>query len=189
MLYPGDGRVLITSDWSKDGRFVIFRKDGEKSGRDLATLSFANDRAVTPYLATPFDEYWASLSPDGRWLAYQSTESGRYEIYVQSFPAPGQKSTISKNGGTFPRWRGDGRELYYVAADDQLMAVPLQMGASLRAGTPSALFKLSSLGRRNNRYAYDVSADGQRFLLIRPLEDASTRPLTLVRNWTALLAR
>ena len=187
LLYPGDQRVLLTSDWSRDGRSVIFRNDGEKTGRDIAVLSVANDRAVSHYLATPFDEYWASLSPDGRWLAYQSTESGRYEIYVQSFPTPGQKITISKAGGTFPRWRGDGRELYYVAADDKLMAVPVQIGASLTTGAPVALFELGSLGRRNNRYVYDVSANGQRFLLIRPQENVSARPLTLVRNWTALM--
>ena len=122
-------------------------------------------------------------------MAYQSNESGRNEIYVQSFPEPGRKVTVSKGGGQFPRWRRDGREMFYVSPDDKLMAVPVETGANFTAGAPVALFDVGSYGRRNNRYVYDVSADGQKVLLIRPLEDASTRPLTVVQNWTELLKK
>ncbi len=97
--------------------------------------------------------------------------------------------TVSKGGGIFPRWRRDGKELYYVGADDNLMAVPVETDANFSAGAPVALFDVGSYGRREVRYAYDVSADGQKFLLLRPLEDASTRPLTVVQNWTELLKK
>ena len=174
--------------WSSDGKFIVYRKYGEKTGSDIGVLSLS-DRQTHDYLATPFDEFWAKLSPDGHWLAYQSNESGRTEIYVQSFPEPGRKVTVSQGGGTFPRWRADGKELYYVGAGDKLMAVPVATGANFTVGTPVALFDVGSYGRRENRYAYDVSADGQKFLLLRPLEDNSLRPLTVVQNWTQLLKK
>jgi eukaryotic-like serine/threonine-protein kinase len=175
-------------DWSSDGKFIVYRKIGEQTGSDLGVLSLSN-RQTHDYLVTQFDEFWAKLSPDGHWLAYQSNESGRTEIYVQSFPEPGRKVTVSQGGGTFPRWRADGRELYYVGAGDKLMAVPVTTGANFTVGAPVALFEVGAYGRRESCYAYDVSTDGQKFLLLRPLEDATTRPLTVVQNWTALLKK
>ncbi len=189
LLFRGDSRGLFISDWSKDGKFIVYCKAREKTGLDIVLLPLSGDLQPHDYLATQFDEYWAKVSPDGRWLAYQSTESGRYEIYVQSFPEPGRKVTVSKGGGVLPRWRSDGKELYYIAADDKLMAVPVEMGTNFSVGAPVALFDVGSLGRRRNSYVYDVSADGQKILLIRPLEDASTRPLTVVQNWTELLKK
>jgi Tol biopolymer transport system component len=187
LLLKADSRVLLTSDWSSDGKFLVYRKTHERTGIDIAVLSLSSDRQPQNYLATQFNEDWGKISPDGHWMAYQSTESGRFEIYVQSFPEPGRKVIVSQGGGVLPRWRRDGKELYYVSADDKLMAVPVQTGANFSAGTPVPLFDVGSFSRRVNRYGYDVSADGQKFLVIRPLEDASTRPLTVVQNWTMLL--
>ena len=148
-----------------------------------------SDRQPHDCVATPFDEYLAKISPDGHWLAYMSNESGRYEIYVQSFPELGRRVTVTKGGGILPRWRRDGKELYYIAADDKLMAVPVETGANFAAGAPVTLFDVGGYGRRINRYVYDVSADGQKVLVLRPLEDASTRPLTVVQHWTELLKK
>jgi Tol biopolymer transport system component len=189
LVFKEAARPIFLHDWSGDGKYIIYMKAGEKTGYDLWLLPLSGDRQPKPYLATQFEERWGKVSPDGRWLVYQSNESGRHEIYVQSFPAPGRKVTISNGGGVFPRWRRDGRELYYVAPDDKLMAVPVTTGANVSVGTPVALFDVGSYGRRNNRYVYDVSADGQRILLLRPLEDATTRPLTVVQNWTELLKK
>ncbi len=189
VLFKDESTYTFLEDWSRDGKFIIYRKIGGKTSYDIWLLPLFGDRQPKPYLETQFEERWGKVSPDGRWLAYQSTESGRFEIYVQSFPELGWKVTVSKGGGIFPRWRRDGRELYYVSADDKLMTVPVETGANFSAGTPVPLFDVGSYGRRNNRYAYDVSADGQKFLLLRPLEDNSTRPLTVVQNWTELLKK
>jgi dipeptidyl aminopeptidase/acylaminoacyl peptidase len=180
--------VVRRADWSNDGKYVIYTKTFEKTATDLWLLPLSGDRQPKPFLATPFGEKWGKVSPDGRWLAYQSNDPGRDEIYVQSFPEPGRKVIVSKGGGTLPRWRRAGRELYYVAPDDKLMSVSVTTtGTNLSIGTPTPLFDLGSYGRRNGRYVYDVSADGQRILMLRPLEDATTRPLTVVQNWTELL--
>jgi Tol biopolymer transport system component len=189
LVFKEEARSIYQTDWANDGKYIVYRKDGEKTASDLWLLLLSGDRQPKPYLTTQFDERWGKVSPDGRWLVYQSNESGRNEIYVQAFPEPGRKVIVSKGGGTHPRWRRDGRELYYVAPDDKLMAVPVEPGANFAAGTPVPLFEVGSYGRRNNRYVYDVSADGQRVLLLRPLEDATTRPLTVVQNWTELLKK
>jgi dipeptidyl aminopeptidase/acylaminoacyl peptidase len=189
LVFKEEARSILLNDWSGDRQYIVYRKTGEKTASDLWLLPLSGDRQPKPYLATQFAEDWGKVSPDGRWLVYQSTESGRFEVYVQSFPEPGRKVIVSKGGGTLPRWRRDGRELYYVAPDDKLMAVPVEPGANFSVGTPVPLFDVSSYGRRNNRYVYDVSADGQRVLLLRPLEDATTRPLTVVMNWTQLLKK
>jgi len=189
LLLKGDQQLLLTSDWSSDGKFIVYRQAHEKTKMDLGLLPLFGDRQPRNYTATPFDESYGNVSPDGLWLAYQSNDSGPFEIYVQSFPQPGRKMLVSKGDGMLPRWRRNGRELYYVAADGKLMAVPVQTGARFRAGTPVALFEVGSFGRRLNRYVYDVSADGQKFLVIRQLEDASLRPLTVVQNWTELLKK
>ncbi len=189
LLLKGGQKVIALNDWSSDGKFIVYRHVGEKTQTDISLLPLTGERQPRAYLATQFNEYWAKVSPDGRWLAYRSNESGRDEIYVQSFPEPGRKVTVSQGGGDFPRWRRDGKELYYIGADDKLMAVPVETGANFSAGAPMALFDLGGYSRREGRYMHDVSADGQKFLLLRPLEDATTRPLTVVQNWTALLKK
>src|SRR5262249_30553790 len=126
------------------------------------------------------------FSPDGKWIAFVSNESGRSEIYVQAFPVPGHRISISSNGGVQPRWRG--KELFYLALDGQLMAVPIQSPANEELGgrAPMPLFATNIGGsvQTNNRQQYDVSADGQRFLMNTILEEAAA-PITLILNWRA----
>ena len=188
LLYQDESNAVSASDWSPDGKFIVLRRSGEKTASDLWLLSLTGDRQAKPWLATQFNENWGKVSPDGQWLAYQSDESGRNEIYVQTFPEPGRKVRVSQGGGILPRWRRDGKELYYIGADDRLMAASVTTGTSFTARAPVALFAVGDYGRRQNRYVYDVSADGQKVLLLRPL-DTATRPLTVVQHWTALLKK
>jgi serine/threonine protein kinase/Tol biopolymer transport system component len=165
----------IPRDWSSDGRFILYQNQSAKTGFDLWVLPLIGDRTPWAVAQTSFNENNGRFSPDGRWLAYQSNESGRTEIYVQAFPASGGKSQISTTGGTGPVWRPDGRELFYVTSG-QLMAVPVTPnGSKVDAGTPVALFPVP-VG-----VGYDVSADGQRFLVVPVTKEAS--PITVLLNW------
>ena len=141
-----------------------------------------------PVVQTNFDEQRAQFSPDGNWIAYQSDESGRDEIYVQPFPGPGSKWPISTSGGTQVRWRRDGKELFYVALDGRLMAVPIRIASNAQApevGAPVALFAPplgGAVQQADFRHQYMVSADGQRFLIATVGEEA-TSPITVILNW------
>jgi dipeptidyl aminopeptidase/acylaminoacyl peptidase len=132
------------TDWSADGRFLLFEAVDPKTGSDIWALPFDGDRKPFPVVQTSFDESTSQFSPDGKWIAYQSNESGRYEIYLQPFPGPAGKSQVSTNGGAQVRWRRDGKELFYIAFDGRLMAVPIRFTANavqvIDAGTPMPLF-------------------------------------------------
>ena len=131
---------------------------------------------------------WARFSPDGRRVAYASTESGTSEIYVQPFPGPGAKTRISTSGGRWPEWRRDGRELFYVTPDDRLMAVALTVsGLAFEVGSPALLFtlRIEPPTLFSTTSPYDVSPDGQRFLVNTVLGEGNTAPLTVVLNWKA----
>ena len=162
-------------DWSRDGRFLLY---GNQGPNDLWILPLAGGRRPFAILQTPFNERYARFSPDGRWVTYQSDESGRFEIYVRPFPGPGSAWRVSPAGGTNPEWRGDGRELFYVSADNRLMAVPLD-GGSVAAGAPVALFTLPQVSLR---CPYAASPDGQRFLINRIVSDPA--PITVLFNWS-----
>jgi hypothetical protein len=124
------------------------------------------DRKPAQFLATSANEIQGQVSPDGRWLAYASDESGAWEVYVQSFPSPGAKRTISTGGGTEPQWRGDGKELFYLSADHMMMAVDVNSGSTLQASKPKPLFRAPCSGRSPAyRNYYAVTADGTRFLI------------------------
>jgi len=194
----GNEEVLLQSgankrplDWSSDGRYVIYSNDGAQTARDLWVSPLFGDRKPFPYLQSQYEEYHARVSPDGRWMAYVSNESGRYEVYVQSFPEPRGKWLISTNGGVQPRWRHDGRELFYIALDETLMAVPVRGETALEAGTPVVLFDTNLAYGTTVTFAraqqYDVSPDGQRFLVNQVYESADTPPINVVVNWPALL--
>ena len=146
-----------------------------------------------PFLRTPFNETDGRFSPDGRWIAYVSDESGRFEVYVRSFVESGEavRHQISTAGGLSPRWRRDGRELFFVASDQKMMAVPVRTGASFEAGAPVALFRTGTVVVSGPRATadYDVSADGQRFLITRSIVAENLLPLTAVVNWTQDLKR
>jgi hypothetical protein len=133
------------------------------------------------------NESQGQFSPDGKWIAYVSDESGNLQVYVQSFPELTGKWQVSAGGGSQPRWRRDGKDLFYVAPDRRMMAVTIKAGATFEAEAPRALFE-SRLPAVATRQTYAVSADGQRFLLNAPL-DAESPPMTIVLNWTGLLKR
>ena len=151
------------------------------------------ERKPSPFVKTKFEETQAQFSPDVRWIAFISNESGRDEVYVSSFPTAGGKVRVSTDGGVQPRWRRDGKELFYLSPARKLMAVPIQAGSTLEVGAPQALFDVpfSPIGTGSGvwaRYGYDATADGQRFLVNAPLESA-TVPITVVLNWTAGLKK
>ena len=145
-------------------------------------LPLSGERKPYPFLSTPFSEREGVFSPDGKWAAYQSNESGRFEIYVRPFPGPGGQWQVSIAGGTSPRWRADGRELYYLAADNKLMAVAASaQNGTFVPGTPEALFQ-THIASAVSKQHYDVAHDG-RFLIVTELQDTSTEPIHLLLNW------
>jgi eukaryotic-like serine/threonine-protein kinase len=175
-------------DWSADGRFILYSELSPQTSTDLWVLPMEGERKPWPWLNTPADERQAAFSPEGNWIAYQSNESGRDEIYLQAFvpgvPASGGKRQLSTNGGTNPQWRRDGRELYYIAADGKLMAVEITPGAEMKAGVPRDLFE--PIGYRVNAgRGYAPAGDGQRFLFVTSADEATAPPFTVVLNWMA----
>jgi eukaryotic-like serine/threonine-protein kinase len=163
-------------DWSPDGRHLLYMQQSAKTDYDVWALPIVGDRKPFPVAQTTFAEQDARFSPDGRWVAFESTESGRREIYVQPFPGPGVKMQISSGGGRLPRWPPRGRDIFYLAPDNRVMAVSVtERGSSLEAGTPQALFSLLEVEE------YEPSLEGQRFLINRVVSPAS--PITIVLNW------
>lgn len=132
---------------------------------------------------------WAQLSPDGKWLAYFSDESGNFEVYVQSFPQGGGKKQISTKGGVGPLWRRDGKELFYYALDGKLMALEVKSGDNFEVGLASELFEFSNASGSITVAPYTVSGDGQRFLVNARVDKSASAPLTVVVNWTLNLKR
>jgi len=176
------------NSWSPDGQLLAFTEPNPTAGYDIWVLRMS-DRKAQPFLRTSFTKGAPRFSPDGRWLAYVSNESGRFEIYVQPYPGPGGKSQISTEGGTEPVWNRNGRELFYRNGD-KMMAVDIATHASLVAGKPRMLFEGPYLPRTNlpalaTMPNYDVSPDGQRFLMVKPSESAETAPtqINVVLNW------
>ncbi|HYL34321.1 MAG TPA: protein kinase [Bryobacteraceae bacterium] len=189
-LLFADGLEKFATSWSPDGKFLLFDARGDsKTKNDLWVLPVtperSGERKPIRFAQTPFNEMNGQFSPDGRRIAYQSDESRRYEIYVAPFPGPGGKRQISTAGGVEPRWRRDGKEIYYVAPDLRLMAAAVSVkGDVLEVGAVSPLFAVAGVG---GGYRYDVSADGQHFL-VRTAPNATTEQrLTVVQNWTAAL--
>ena len=178
------------SDMSGDGRFLLSVQSTPR-GYDLGVLTLAGERKSSTFLGTPFNEVQGRFSPNTRWVAYASDESGRFEVYVRPFPAASGQTPISIAGGMQPEWRRDGKELFYISADGKLTAVPVTTdGATFSAGTPHALFDVE-VPEPNPPYPtdYAVTADGQRFL-VNTVVDQPTRPaLTVILNWTAGLKK
>jgi Tol biopolymer transport system component len=191
VLPPDQGISVFPLDWSRDERFVVFAKNMPGTIRDLWVLPRFDERAPYPYLVTPHDEPHAALSPDGRWLAYASGESETYQIVIQPFsdPAAG-KWQISTAGGVCPRWSSDGRELYYLDANSRIVAASLKTGTTFDVGQTTALFETRLAFPIVSAYMppcpYDVTADGQRFLVSEPVRSI---PITVVVNWTSVLER
>jgi serine/threonine protein kinase/Tol biopolymer transport system component len=197
LLYADDVDKFPTS-WSVDGKFLLFNTGptNPKTGADIWALPLTPEKPGAPLkpvlvLQTPFPERDAQFSPDGKWIAYASIESQRPEIYVTQFPPPlsgaGGKRQISTAGGLYPQWRQDGREIFYSGLDRRLMAAEVAVkGGAVEVGQVRALFgPITTWGSGR----YDVSADGQRFLIVPVPEAKSSEPLTLIQNWTAGLKK
>jgi eukaryotic-like serine/threonine-protein kinase len=184
-------------DWSRDGRFLLYHSNDPQSSYDLWVQPMQGDRKPFVFLKTNFDERRAQFSPDGRWVAYTSNQSGRYEVYLRPFngnaagTSTGGQWQVSAAGGINPKWRADGKELYYISPDGKLLAAPIAFKAgTIDPGTPVVLFQTRGVGGAtdvNFGYNYDVSADG-RFLIDTVLEDAAS-PITLLQNWQAGLKK
>ena len=199
--------ILTTSgvthpmDWSRDGRFLLYRSQpltSQTSEWDLwavpvdgepgASRGPAKERNPFPVVQTDFDDRDGQFSPDGNWIAFESNESGRYEIYLQPFPGPGARVPVSAAGGAQVRWRRDGTELFYIALDGRMMAVPIRLGSGkppeIGAAAPLFMTKVGgAIPQGVTRQQYDVSADGQRFLMNTLIEEATASPIRLILNW------
>jgi Tol biopolymer transport system component len=181
-----NGRGKDPSDWSRDGRFAVYRMTSETNNNDLWILPITGDRTPRQFLSTPFDENYARFSPDGHWLAYTSDESGTVEVYVTAFPSGSGKWRVSSAGGAFPIWRGDGRELFYLAPDRTITAAGVSgSGSQFEVSTVQPLFKITPPSQPG--YVYAVSNDGQRFLAIVDVSPAA--PITVALDWQELLRK
>jgi Tol biopolymer transport system component len=151
-------------------------------------LPLFGERKAFPLLRTDFNETSADLSPDGGWIAYASDESGRFEVYISSFPSLEHKVKVSTDGGNLPLWSHDGKELFYIAPVKKLMSVGVKAGTSFEPGLPKELFETSISGGPGGR-RYDVANDGKRFLIVTQVEANKPLPISVVLNWTAGLKK
>ena len=188
-------QVKTPESWSADGRFLLYRSIDPQTSLDLWVVPMVGDRTPSVFLKTPFREGYGAFSPDGRWVAYESNESGRNEIYVRPFVPPAAAGTpptsaggqwqVSTAGGIYPRWRPDGKELYYLNPAGAMMAAPITVtGATLAPGAPMVLFPTRIVGGGEDAAQgrqYDVASDG-RFLINTEL-DTVAAPITLLQNW------
>jgi eukaryotic-like serine/threonine-protein kinase len=172
-------------DWSRDSKYILFRKVNE-----LWYLSWP-DRVAKPLLQAKWTIRNAQFSPDGRWITYASNETGSWEIYVSPFLRANGKWQVSSGGGQEPRWRQDGKELYYVSQDGKIMAVPVKSSASFEAGSPVPLFQTHRRQPISSQdvFSYDVSADGKKFLIITKMDEASAAPLSVLFNWASQMEK
>lgn len=192
----GQDELLLASktsdyvnDWSKDGRFLLYASRRANRGFDLFTLDMTT-RESSGFLETTANEDHATFSPDGRWVAYSSTTTGREEVFVRSFPASGGQYQVSRNGGMQTAWRGDGRELYFLALDGTLMAAEISTATGFESSVPQALFKTTvALDANSYRRQFAVTKDGQQFLVNIPTVAANQPLFTVLVNWPAAVVR
>ena len=176
-------------DWSRDGRYLLYMTDGGATKADIWVYDAAA-KSSKPLIASPFTEHGAVFSPDGKWIAYTSDEGHDEQVYVRSFPDLSTKIQVSSAGGDEPRWRNDGKELFYLAADNTIMAVDVRSaGGSMAIGRAEPLFVIAAEKDRVLRNVYMPSLDGQRFLVLTPIVPASASPLVGVFNWRSGLGR
>jgi Tol biopolymer transport system component len=184
-------RSALTSglEYARDGSVLLTSPTGANAAFDVGVLSLGEQREQSPLLSTPFNEQAAMLSPDGRWMAYTSDETGRHEVYVRPFPERGAKMLVSRGGGTEPRWGPDGKTLYYQGEHEglpYLIAVAVSAGEEFAAGARTPLFDVSEFEPASPHANYDVSPDGTRFTLVHqgPLSE-----MVFVLNWSAEVRR
>jgi Tol biopolymer transport system component len=184
LLKQDDGAPLL-ADWSRDGRYFAYVARSKDTGLDVWALPTFGDRKPIRVTSLPFDETVPVFSPDGRYIAYRSAESGRPEIYVQTFPEPSGKWQVSIAGGNEPHWRADGKELYFRGLDQKLMAVEIQTQGGFQAGTPVMLFPASTQAGAGLRNRFVPAPAGDRFVVVSPQSRESIGPTTVVLNWDA----
>jgi Tol biopolymer transport system component len=187
------GKRKLPTHWSRDGQFLFFQQEEPGGGWDLWAMPMTGSRKPFPVLQSAFNEAMAVLSPNGKWLAYSSDETGSWQVYVQGFDADAgfparAKWRISADGGAQPRWRADGNELLYVSEDRRIVAVAVSAGLKFEAGAATTLFGSSSLIERDGPWDYDVTPDGRR-LVVSAGEGRRVAPLTLILNWPAALGK
>ena len=179
--------LAVPKDWSPDGRYLIYAQINPGTGADLFALPIGQPDPHPLVLAqTAATEDQGQFSPDGRWVAYTSNESGESEIYVKPFPPVPNASRwlVSRGGGVMPRWRRDGKELFYISPDWKMMAVEVSTTPTFQSGTPQALFdtQMVDTGIRNGPMSWDIAPDGKRFLIISD-SSQETSPLNVILNW------
>jgi len=194
----GAEKIIVTdTDWirptdcSSDGKFLVYIKTSV-TDHDVWMLPLEGNKKAFPYLRTPFQEWDAQFSPDNKWIAYTSNESGKREVYVQSFPSGNGKWQISTTGGLYPRWRRDGKELFYSTLDGKLTAVSVQITPTFTVGSAISLFSITNAAtyaESDDITLYDVSPDGQHFLLNAPAETAKPSYIILALNWADQLQK
>jgi dipeptidyl aminopeptidase/acylaminoacyl peptidase len=188
------GQSKVPTSWSSDGRFLLYQIANPQADADLWIVPMSGDRTPSVFLKTPFRETAGTFSADGRWVAYQSNESGRVEIYVRPFvppsrdasaDKPGRQWQVSTAGGIYPRWRPDGKELYYLSPAGAMMAAPIAVtGSTPDPGAPAVLFPTRIVGGGVDTlqgWQYDVAPDGR--FLINTMLDTAVTPITLIQNW------
>jgi len=190
---PQDGEEGLSvqgfaNDWSSDGRFLLYTSLDASRGFDLWAIQLDGDRKPFEIVATNFSESQGQFSPDGKWIAYQSDKTGREEIYIRPFPGPGSDTRISTDGGIQVRWNPNGKELFYVASDDRLMAAPIQVssdGKAVEPGSPVGLFQtdVGSTVLLKYRQQYLVTRDGQSFVMNSAVPGGVASPITVILNW------
>ncbi|MGD8439970.1 MAG: hypothetical protein PVG53_05510, partial [Holophagae bacterium] len=186
-VFSVSGEQVFPQSWSPDGAWLLFEQVGVENDIDLWARS-ADGGEPVELVASQFSESHASVSPDGRWMAYVSDESGSDQVYVTTFPTPARRWQISTDGGSFPRWSADGTEMFFVDATGELVATAVDAsGTTFNVGTSETLFRINLAGVF--RYPYDVAPDGDRFLVIRSGETANSDPMAVVVNWDAELER
>ena len=188
ILLPNPGGNAIPLDISEDGKQLVYSATGGETRDDLWIVPLQGEHKAVKYLGGPYDERHAQFSPNGKWMAYSSDESGQFQIYVERIPATGTQRQISIAGGTRPRWRHDGTELYYIAADSKLMMVPVKFGAdTFEFGAPQRLFERPVPGGGPRQIGYQPTKDGTKFLALIPAESTkvATPTVTIWMNWMA----
>jgi Tol biopolymer transport system component/predicted Ser/Thr protein kinase len=183
-LVRPSGSVQTPGDWRPDGTLIAYEATDPVTASDVWVLPMTGDRTPTAFVKTRFNETAPRFSPDGRWLAYVSDEAGQPDVYVRPFPGPGEAQRVSSSGGARPRWRHDGKELFYIVGQ-RMMAVPVSATTSLDAGAAVLLFD-----RKPARIIdFDVTADGQSFLINSEVSGPETKPMNIVVNWMAALKK
>jgi eukaryotic-like serine/threonine-protein kinase len=182
----GGAYNTVPTSWSSDESQLIYTVPG-RTGYDVFVLPLIGDSMPQPLAKSAFNEMHGSLSPDKRWLAFASDESGRFEVYVQSFPDGKQRQQISAAGGWEPKWRVDGVELYFLSASRKLMAVPFAAGGD--AGNAQELFPVATPSPSAFKTNYHPSRDGRRFLINAVVDADRSAAITIVANWIGLVRR